>query len=303
MERSRKTLLFHWEEESLVSKAHTAKPQTADVSDDIGDARLPEKEKAWPSEAEMTDESRTFNGSNSLTDGSSGEDPLAIESSIAKSPEAPSVKKPVRVVLESHPVPSSSLSTLTRKTPNSSRKTTVTSTLVSEGHPQSSGLSSLRHLTPEQRLAKARLLITQRSHGEALRVLNPLFATLPETWEPWFWMGTAQLGVGDLDKAENAFMEGLVRNDSIPQLWVQRAVIDQQRGQYTLAMDALRQAELLDPDLPEVQLNLAYNFERQGEQNLARGHYEQYLALTEGQSSYHAVRRKVLERVMRLSRS
>ena len=160
-----------------------------------------------------------------------------------------------------------------------------------------------KRLTPEQRLAKAQLLITQRSHAKALQVLNPLFATLPEAWEPWFWMGTAQLGLGDLDKAENAFMEGLVRDDTVPHLWVQRAVIDQQRGQYTLAMDALRQAELLAPDLPEVQLNLAYNLEQQGNQKLARRHYQQYLALTEGKASYHVVRRKVLERVLRLGTS
>ena len=158
-------------------------------------------------------------------------------------------------------------------------------------------------LSPEQRLVKAQLLIEQQSHAEALEVLNPLFATLPDTWEPWFWMGTAQLGVGNLDKAENAFMEGLVRDDTVPYLWVQRAVIEQQRGQYRQAMDALRQAELLAPDLPEVQLNLAYNLEHQGNQKLARRHYQQYLSLTEGTSAYHAVRRKVLERVLRMGSS
>ena len=158
-------------------------------------------------------------------------------------------------------------------------------------------------LSPQQRLTRAQALIAQQSHAEALQVLNPLFATLPVTWEPWFWMGTAQLGVGNLDKAENAFMEGLVRDDTIPHLWVQRAVIEQQRGQYILAMDALRQAELLAPDLPEVQLNLAYNLEQQGNPKLARGHYQQYLSLTEGKPTYHAVRRKVLERVVRMGRS
>ena len=112
-------------------------------------------------------------------------------------------------------------------------------------------------------------------------------------------MGTAQLGVGDLDKAENAFMEGLVRDETVPHLWVQRAVIAQQRGQYKSAMDALRQAEFLAPDLPEVQLNLAYNFDHEGNTKLALRHYKEYLSLTEGKASYHRVRRKVLERVIR----
>ena len=158
-------------------------------------------------------------------------------------------------------------------------------------------------LSLEQRLVKAQLLIEQQSHAEAKEVLEPLFVDPPSTWEPWFWMGTAQLGLGNLGKAEEAFMEGLVRNDTVPYLWVQRAVIAQQRGHYGQAMDALRQAELLDPDLPEVQLNLAYNLEHQGNERLARRHYQQYLSLTEGNLTYHAVRRKVLERMLQMGSS
>ena len=158
-------------------------------------------------------------------------------------------------------------------------------------------------LSPEQRLVKAQLLIEQQSHADAMEVLEPLFVDPPSTWEPWFWMGTAQLGLGNLGKAEEAFMEGLVRDDTVPYLWVQRAVIAQQRGQYGQAMDALRQAEFLDPELPEVQLNLAYNLEQQGHNRLARRHYQRYLSLTEGKMTYHAVRRKVLERVLRMGSS
>ncbi|GJL67115.1 MAG: hypothetical protein NPIRA05_20860 [Nitrospirales bacterium] len=155
-------------------------------------------------------------------------------------------------------------------------------------------------LSPEQRILKARLLIEQQSYPEAIAVLQPLFVSPPASWEPWFWMGTAQFGLGELDQAEDAFMEGLVRDETVPYLWVQRAVIEQQRGEYGKAMDALRQAELLDPKLPEVQLNLAYNLEHQGQINLARRHYRRYLTLTDGQSNYHAVRRKVLERMLRM---
>ncbi len=158
-------------------------------------------------------------------------------------------------------------------------------------------------LSPKQRLVKARLLIERQSHAKAINVLKPLFATPPTSWEPWFWMGTAYFGNGELDKAEDALMEGLVRDDTVPHLWVQRAVIAQQRGQYRKAMDALRQAELLDPDLPEVQLNLAYNFEHHGNPKLARRHYREFLSLTEGKPTYHDVRRKVLERVLSMSHS
>ena len=158
-------------------------------------------------------------------------------------------------------------------------------------------------LSSHQRLVKARLLIGQNAHAEAITILQPLFASPPSSWEPWFWMGTAHLGVGDLEKAEESFMEGLVRDDSVGYLWVQRAVVAQQRGHYGKAMDALRQAEFLAPELPEVHLNLAYNLEYQGNIRLAHQHYQEYLSLTEGQSTYHTVRRKVLERVLRLGSS
>ncbi|MCA9470687.1 MAG: hypothetical protein MRJ96_03645 [Nitrospirales bacterium] len=158
-------------------------------------------------------------------------------------------------------------------------------------------------LSSQQRLVKARLLIGQNAHAEAITVLQPLFTPPPASWEPWFWMGTAQLGVGNLDKAEESFMEGLVRDDSVGYLWVQRAVVAQQRGNFGKAMDALRQAELLAPKLPEVHLNLAYNLEYQGNARLAHQHYQEYLSLTEGKPMYHTVRRKVLERVLRLGSS
>jgi len=208
---------------------------------------------------------------------------------------------------------------LSVSTPNKSPQTSTSSNppvMVSKARPSSRSRPSHRsapshkvgasvsktqnRLSPEQRLVKAQLLIEQQSHAEAIEVLNPLFATPPAQWEPWFWMGTAQFGIGDLDKAEDAFMSGLVRDDTVPYLWVQRAVIAQQRGEYGKAMDALRQAELLNPDLPEVQLNLAYNFEHYGDHTLAQRHYQRYLSLTEGKATYHAVRRKVLERMLRL---
>ena len=158
-------------------------------------------------------------------------------------------------------------------------------------------------ITPEQRLVKAQLLIKRQFHQKAIDVLQPLFVDSPQTWEPWFWLGTAQLGMGDLVQAEDSFMEGLVRDDTVAYLWVQRAVVAQQRGKYGEGMDALRQAELLDPGLPEVQLNLGFNLESQGNKSLALQHYRHFLSLTEGKSTYHTVRRKVLDRVLRMGSS
>ncbi|RMH07823.1 MAG: tetratricopeptide repeat protein [Nitrospirae bacterium] len=149
-------------------------------------------------------------------------------------------------------------------------------------------------------LVHAQALIKQHRYKQAVAVLSGLFETSPNEWEPWFWMGTAQLGLGNLDEAETAFVEGLARDASRPELWVQRAIVAQQRGRYVEAIEALRQAQLLAPDLPEVHLNLAYSFEQQGLVQLAVRHYRHFLRLTEQKPAYHEARKKVVSRMLRL---
>ena len=133
-----------------------------------------------------------------------------------------------------------------------------------------------------------------------MTVLQPLFVQPPEHWEPWFWLGTAQLGLGQWEKARASLVEGLARDATVPQLWVQRALVSQQQGRFGEALDALRQAELLAPELPDVQLNLAYALDAEGNRLVAIKHYRTFLSLTEGKNPYHATRKKVLERISRL---
>jgi len=124
----------------------------------------------------------------------------------------------------------------------------------------------------------------------------------PEHWEPWFWLGTAQLGLGQWDNARASLVEGRARDATVPQHWVQRALVSEQQGRVGEALDALRQAELLAPKLPEVHLNLAYALEVEGNRFLAVKHYRMFLTLTEGKKAYHLTRRKVLDRISRLGK-
>lgn len=161
--------------------------------------------------------------------------------------------------------------------------------------------SLLRNATPLQvKLARAQYFIKKRRYARAVAVLQPLFVEPPEPWEPWFWLGTAQLGLGQWEKARASLVEGLARDATVPQLWVQRALVSQQQGRFVEALDALRQAELLAPKLPEVQLNLAYSLDAQGNRSVAIKHYRTFLSLTEGNKAYHATRKKVLDRISRL---
>ena len=175
---------------------------------------------------------------------------------------------------------------------------------ASSGQRKTRGSPRLRNATPfEIKLARAQSFIKQRQYARAVTVLQPLFVEQPERWEPWFWLGTAQLGLGQWEKAQAALVEGLACDATVPQLWVQRALVSQQQGRFGEALDALRQAELLAPELPEVQLNLAYTLEVTGDRLMAGKHYRMFLTLTEGKKAYHATRKKVLDRISRLSKA
>ncbi len=153
------------------------------------------------------------------------------------------------------------------------------------------------------KLTRAHHFIQKRRYAQAVAVLQPLFVEPPERWEPWFWLGTAQLGLGQWEKARASLVEGLARDATVPQLWVQRALVSQQQGRFGEALDALRQAELLAPKLPEVHLNLAYALDVEGNRPVAVKHYRTFLTLTEGQKAYHATRKKVLDRISRLGKT
>lgn len=155
-------------------------------------------------------------------------------------------------------------------------------------------------MTAKARLQAAQSFIARRDYGEAANVLGPLFASPPEDWRPWFWLGTAELGLGNFEAAHSALRQGLVRNEDVPQLWVQWAVVAHQRGQDAQALEALREAERLASDLPEVQLNLALTLERLGSAESAVKHYRRYLSLSQHNPFLHPTREKVLERILHL---
>ena len=158
-------------------------------------------------------------------------------------------------------------------------------------------------LTTKQRMTKGKFLIRKKLYEEAVKVLDPLFESQPSQWEPWFWMGTAYLGLRNLEQAETFLMEGLVRDDTVPHLWVQQGLVYQLQEQHEEAIGAFRQAHLLAPDFPEVHLNLAHVLESQGNGPLALKHYRQYLTLTEKALENRSIRKKVLGKIASLEGS
>lgn len=151
--------------------------------------------------------------------------------------------------------------------------------------------------SPAERLRHARQLIQAGQYEKAVTLLSPLFHDPPVKWQPWFWMGTALLGQEDFEQADQFFLSGLARNDKIPQLWIQRALVAQQRENYQLAIHELRQAESLEADIPHIHLNMGYAYERLGNDRLANRYYGKFLELSEGKPAFFSIRKKLFARL------
>lgn len=152
-----------------------------------------------------------------------------------------------------------------------------------------------------ERLEQTKLFIKEGRYTEAVELLQPLFINPPEDWEHYYLLGVAQLGLGELDKADRSFMEGLAREGSRPQLWVQRAVVAQQKNKNKFALTLLLEAEKIAPDMPEVQINIGYSHDMLGNTKEALRAYRSFIAFTEGKSGYVHVRRKILNRITVIS--
>lgn len=168
--------------------------------------------------------------------------------------------------------------------------------------PSTVGSRTSESSTVDQRLHQVRRLIRQRHFTRALAILKTIVEPSSSSWALWFWKGTALLGLEQLQEADAAFARALDIDDTIPALWVQRAVVSQQSGNHALALDYLRQAELLAPDRPEVLLNLAYSLEAEGFRPLAESYYRRFLLVTQGQTRYRAIHEKVIAHLTAWSR-
>ncbi len=180
---------------------------------------------------------------------------------------------------------------------------TTALTLKNEGSQGNAQITVPVQRSPDNWLHHAQELIQTGKYEEAQAMLVPLFHDPPVTWEPWFWMGTAYLGAGQLEQADQYFLSGLARNDKVPQLWIQRALVAQQQESYQLAVHELRQAEALQPDLPHIHLNMGYAYERMGNNRLANQYFGRFLQLTEGQPEFFSIRKKLFARLTSMTKT
>lgn len=147
-----------------------------------------------------------------------------------------------------------------------------------------------------------RALVQRKAYADALQTMEPLLSQYPKRWEPWYWVGTAQLGLGRLDEAERSLTQAITRDATIAHVWVQLALVAQQREDHLLALRYLIKAERLAPTLPEVLLNKGYSSDALGHVEDAKQGYKAFLARTEGNFFYTDIRQRVTDRLGALSR-
>jgi Flp pilus assembly protein TadD len=113
-------------------------------------------------------------------------------------------------------------------------------------------------------------------------------------------MGSAKLGLGLYNEADDYFRNALTLNSEIPQLWTQRAIIAQEKNKHIIALNYLNKAQKLSPNTPEIVLNIAYSNDALGDRNGAILAYREYLSLTQGKTLFVQQRKAVTSRLKEL---
>jgi tetratricopeptide (TPR) repeat protein len=146
------------------------------------------------------------------------------------------------------------------------------------------------------RLILGRLVVINGQYATVESLLTPLLHKKNKDWQPWFWVGTAQLMSGELDLAAYS-LDLALQNDGRFQsaVWVQRAVVEQEKNQSANALRYLHVASDLDADNEQVYINLAYAYEASGYSERANEYYQRFLEKPMGTVRNSDLRRTVIK--------
>ncbi len=155
----------------------------------------------------------------------------------------------------------------------------------------------------EAGIADATSALHESDFGRAISRLENLEAG--SRWEVPFWLGTAYLLDGQLENAELMLDDALSLQSEVVEIWVQRAVVAQERQQPQVALQFLEVAAQVDQAYPLTFLNVGIAYESLGDAQNARGAYGRFLKLSAANSDTSRVRRlrrDVLTRIAQTGR-
>ena len=145
----------------------------------------------------------------------------------------------------------------------------------------------------ENRANHARELLRQGAFAQVAQHAEAMTRDFPDRWEPWFWLGTAALSGGQLTQAEQALDRALELNQGVAQVWIQRGIVAQERGNHAAAVRFLNEAASLAPRVPEAHLNLGFSLDAQGRSSEAERSFRTFLQLTQGNANYDLQRQHI----------
>jgi len=150
-----------------------------------------------------------------------------------------------------------------------------------------------KKLSDKKRLLLGQEAVINGDYRDAILKLRPVLFNTKANWEVLFWIGSAKLGLGLYNEADDYFKNALTLNAEMPQLWTQRAVIAQEKNNHIAALKFLHKAQTLSPNAPEIILNIAYSNDALGDRNGAVYAYREFLSTTRGNTQFAQQRQAV----------
>jgi tetratricopeptide (TPR) repeat protein len=149
----------------------------------------------------------------------------------------------------------------------------------------------------QQQIIKS--LIRKKQYSEVIALLEDS-QILTGNWQANFWLGTAYLMQDQLPAARKALDSALELRGDIAEIWVQRAIVEQERDKANVALQLLNVALQINAQCEEAYLNAAYAYEQLGNIEAARAAYGYFLKLSVNNPRGARLRQQVLSRIVKL---
>jgi len=145
----------------------------------------------------------------------------------------------------------------------------------------------------DEAVDRARVALSRGQYQQALAALEKLSPVPERRADFWLMKGSAHLALRQLEPAEKALAAAQLLAPDSADVAVQRAILEQEKGDNASALQILKDAATRHPDVPEVFLNEGYSQQELGAMQDAARSYRVFLSMTEGRSLYVAQRQAV----------
>lgn len=160
---------------------------------------------------------------------------------------------------------------------------------------QAAAISTTQPDGVEELIERSRLTLARGRYRQALSMLESPAPELQNRADYWLVKGSAHLGLGQLDLAEEAFAAAASLVPGNAQIAVQQAILKQELGDHPGALQILEAAAIDHPDVPEIFLNLGYSHQALGAYREAGRSFRAFLLMTEDRPLYTQQRNAVKE--------